>query len=166
MLKTLARVRVPLGFVSALVAFALARPTWHVWSIGLTVAAAGEAVRIWAAGHIDKGREITTSGPYRFLRHPLYTGSALIGVGFACAARSLPVFAIVALYLLITITAAVRTEEAELDRQFRGAYSDYRAGMMASVVRRFSWARAFRNREHRAVMGLIAAFVFLAWRAR
>ena len=40
---------------------------------------AGEALRIWAAGHLEKGREVTASGPYRWTRHPLYLGSTIIG---------------------------------------------------------------------------------------
>ena len=49
---------------------------------GGAIATAGELLRIWAAGHIEKGREITRSGPYGFVRHPLYLGSTGIGLGF------------------------------------------------------------------------------------
>ena len=48
----------------------------------------GEALRIWAAGHLEKGREVTRSGPYRWTRHPLYIGSAIIALGVVIAARS------------------------------------------------------------------------------
>ena len=41
----------------------------------------GEALRIWAAGHLEKGREVTASGPYRLTRHPLYLGSSIIASG-------------------------------------------------------------------------------------
>ena len=128
------------------------------------MAVGGEALRIWAAGHIDKGREITRSGPYRFLRHPLYAGSTLMGIGFAIAAWSLPVAALCAAYLGLTLAAAVRTEEAALDARFEGAYTAYREGRAAPVRRRFSMARAIANREYRAAAGLVAAFAFLYWR--
>ena len=62
-LRWLARLRVPLGFVAAAVAFVFARPTQASLMLGLWIAVAGEVLRIWAAGHIEKGREITTSGP-------------------------------------------------------------------------------------------------------
>jgi len=148
------------------VAFGLARPTWSSWSIGLGIAALGEILRLWAAGHIEKGREITRSGPYRFTRHPLYLGSTLLGAGFACAASSLIVAVLVVLYLSITLTAAVRTEEARLDEKFDGAYTAYRAGTIAPIERAFSWPRAFRNREHRALLGFAAAFAILVLRMR
>lgn len=164
MLRRLARLRVPLGFLSAAVAFLLAKPILSSWLVGAMVAIVGESIRIWAAGHIEKGREITRSGPYRFVRHPLYLGSSIIGVGFAIAAWSVPVAVLCAVYLGVTIAAAVRTEEATLDARFDGEYSAYRDGRAAPVPRRFSWARVVANREYRAVIGLIVAFAFLAWR--
>jgi len=166
----LARARVPLGFASGAAALLLASPTWTSWIAGSLVAAVGETLRIWAAGHIDKGREITQSGPYRYVRHPLYLGSALIGVGFAVASHSVVVMLLAAAYLALTIAAAIRTEEAALDRKFAGAYSQYRAGAAEAQaaragVRRFSWARARKNREYRALSGCVLAFGYLAVRA-
>src|SRR6188472_1961131 len=111
-LKRAARWRVPLGFACAAAAFWLASPTRASWIAGLLLALPGEALRLWAAGHIEKGREITRSGPYRFTRHPLYVGSAILGAGFAIAAWNLPVAALAAVYLIVTLTIAIRTEEA------------------------------------------------------
>ncbi len=160
----LARYRVHLGFAAAIAALVLARPHPRAWLAGLVVAAAGELVRLWAAGHIEKGREITRSGPYRYVRHPLYAGSTLIGVGFSIAAWSIPVAILCVVYLGVTLAAAVRTEEATLDARFDGAYSAYREGRAEPVARRFSWARVMANREYRAVAGLIVAFAYLYWR--
>ena len=87
----LVRRRVTLGFGAALAAVLMARPTWTTWTTGLVIAAAGEFFRIWAAGHLDKGREVTRSGPYRWTRHPLYVGSSLIALGVVIASRSLVV---------------------------------------------------------------------------
>ena len=56
--------------------------------IGGVVTLVGEACRIWAAGHLEKGLEVTRSGPYRLTRHPLYIGSAIIAAGVAIAAAS------------------------------------------------------------------------------
>lgn len=159
--QTLARIRVPLGFVSAAAAFALATPTPRSLLAGLFVALPGEVLRFWAAGHIEKGREITTSGPYRLTRHPLYLGSAILGVGFAIAAHSWPVAGIVAAYLGLTLTAAMRTEEAALDARFSGEYTKYRQGGLQTGSRPFSLARAIVNGEHRTVAGLVVASLWL-----
>lgn len=162
--SSLARLRVPLGFLCAAIAFALARPTPKTLLIGLSIALPGELVRLWASGHIDKGREITTSGPYRFVRHPLYLGSAFLGAGFIVAAWSVVVGILVAAYLAVTMAAAIRTEEATLDARFSGAYSDYRAGRVAPAQQPFSWARVAQNREYRAVIGFVLGFGLLALR--
>jgi protein-S-isoprenylcysteine O-methyltransferase Ste14 len=163
-MKTLARLRVPLGFLCAALALALVRPSWTMWQAGAVVALAGECLRVWAAGHIEKGREITRSGPYRFLRHPLYAGSTLIGFGFALASQRAIVWALTAIYLTVTLAAAIRTEERTLDERFAGAYSEYRAGRASTVARPFSWARVVANREYRAMTGVVAAFAWLLWR--
>lgn len=163
MLKRIARWRVPLGFVSSVVVLWLAGPTPRMLAAGTIVALAGEAMRIWAAGHLEKGREVTASGPYRITRHPLYLGSAMIGAGLAIASARVAVAAIVLGYLAITLTAAIRTEEAHLTEKFGAAYPDYRAGRTA-VARPFSLERAMRNREYRAVVGVAVVLAILAWK--
>lgn len=166
MQQSLARLRVPLGFVCGGLAFWFARPT--VWSIaaGLGIATVGEGLRIWASGHIDKGREVTRTGPYRFVRHPLYLGSTIMGAGFILAAQSAVVAVLVSSYLLATLMAAMQTEEATLDARFAGEYSAYRAGTAAPVTRAFSLARVRANREYRAMIGLVVGMGLLYVRSR
>ena len=108
----LARWRVPLGFVAALVVIWFVQPTGRSLLVGLPVALLGQLLRIWAAGHLEKSREVTQSGPYRLTRHPLYAGSILMGLGFAVASASWVVAVVVAVYLATTIAIAIRTEEA------------------------------------------------------
>jgi len=165
MVVRLARLRVPLGFGAAAVAIVLARPnpTSLLW--GMVVAAGGESVRVWAAGHLEKGREVTRSGPYRFSRHPLYVGSTVMAGGIAIASASPWVALVAAIYLGATLTAAIRTEEAVLRSQFGEEYDNYCRGLAANTDRPFSWARVWRNREWRALVGLGVAAVLLAAKA-
>jgi len=158
----LARRRVPLGYALALLAFWLAQPTGKSLAFGAVLAIAGEALRIWAAGHLEKGREVTTSGPYAFTRHPLYVGSAVMGAGFAVAANSIPVAVLVFAYLAVTIAAAIRAEEAHLTDKFGTRYPAYREGIATPAVRRFSLERAMRNREYRAIWGVAATLALLS----
>jgi protein-S-isoprenylcysteine O-methyltransferase Ste14 len=164
MLRRIARLRVPLGFLFGIIVLWLATPTSTTLVIGAAIAIAGEIIRIWAAGHLEKGREVTSSGPYSFTRHPLYLGSTLIGVGLAIGSGSWIVAAIVLAYLAITYTAAIRTEEAHLTAKFGDAYPAYRAGRM-SVPRAFSFERAMRNREYRAAIGIAVVLIVLLWKA-
>ena len=161
----LARKRVPLGFLTTIVALVLARPTWSTWRTGLLVALAGEAIRVWAAGHLEKGREVTSSGPYRWTGHPLYVGSSILALGVVIAARSVPLAVLAALYMGATITAAIRTEEAFLRRTFGDTYDRYQQSRVLPSSRRFSLARAMRNREYRAALGVLVGFALLALKA-
>ena len=161
----LARYRVRLGFLAAIAAFVLARPTVTSVAWGAAVAALGEALRFWAAGHLEKGREVTASGPYRLTRHPLYVGSSIMGVGFAVASASAAAAALVGIYLLLTIGAAIRSEESHLTEKFGRAYPEYREGRSAIAPRRFSLARAWQNREYRSLAGVLAALALLLWKA-
>ena len=160
----LARRRVTLGFVTALAAILLARPTWTSWSVGLMVACAGEAIRIWAAGHIEKDREVTTSGPYRWMRHPLYVGSSVMALGVVIAVRSPLVAVLALLYMVTTIAAAVNTEEDRLRRAFGETYDRYARAQGPRTARAFSVARVLRNREYRAASGVAGGFLILALR--
>jgi len=161
-LDRFARLRVPIGFACGAVALVLAQPTLPSLAAGGAVAAAGEGLRFWAAGHVEKGREVTKSGPYRWSRHPLYVGSSIIGLGVAIASASLGVLILAAAYLIVSLTAAIRSEEAALTAKFGREYADYREGRLTDVSRRFSLARALANREPRAVAGLAAGWALLA----
>jgi len=160
-----ARFRVALGFVCGVAVFWLAAPTRASIAAGLPVAVAGEGIRIWAAGHLNKSREVTRSGPYRFVAHPLYLGSSILGVGLAVASNSVAVAAIIAAYLAITLTAAIQSEEAFLRRVFSDAYEEYRHTGIVDRERRFSVSRAMANREYRAVVGAAVALLLLVWKA-
>lgn len=164
-LRRIARLRVPFGFISAVAVLWLAHPTSRSLAVGTIIAAVGEALRVWAAGHLEKGREVTVSGPYAFTRHPLYVGSTIIGIGLVVGSASVVVGVLIFSYLAITLSAAIRTEEAHLTEKFGAAYPEYRAGRGATGRREFSFARAMRNREYRAIAGLVIAVAVLAAKA-
>lgn len=158
----LARWRVFLGFVFAAIVVWLATPTPRSLLAGAVIAFAGELIRVWAAGHLEKSKEVTQSGPYRYTRHPLYLGSSLIGIGMAIVSNNLLVAAIVVSYLALTLTAAMRSEEAHLREKFGDAYDAYAEKRAPMVERAFSWQRAIHNREHHTIAGLVAGLAILA----
>jgi protein-S-isoprenylcysteine O-methyltransferase Ste14 len=165
-MKFFARWRVFLGFVFAAIALWLATPTPTSLLIGAAVSVLGESIRLWAAGHLEKSKEVTRSGPYQFTRHPLYLGSSLVGIGFAIACNHGVVAVIVAAYLLLTLTAAMRSEEAHLREKFGDDYDAYVEKRSAPMDRPFSWQRALHNREHHTIAGLACAFLLLAVKMR
>ncbi len=168
----LARLRVTLGFVFGAIVLALAHPTPRSMAIGLSIAAVGEAIRIWAAGHLNKAREVTASGPYRWVAHPLYVGSSVMGVGLAIACANLTAATMIVAYLVTTLTAAIKSEENFLRRAFGDQYELYRESQRARRLmspsagrRRFSLAQAMANREYRALAGFVVAILLLVLKA-
>ena len=152
----------PLGFATALVAIIYSAPTWRTVWTGFAVAVVGEAIRVWAAGHLEKSREVTRSGPYRFTRHPLYLGSSVIAAGVMVAANSVVVAVVGTIYIVATIGTAIRTEERFLRQAFGETYGKYERSEAEPMDRRFSVERAMRNREYRAAVGLVGGFALLA----
>ncbi len=127
-LARVARFRVPLGFACGGVAVWFAQPNARTLAVGTAIACVGQALRIWAAGHISKSREVTASGPYRWFAHPLYVGSSVMGIGLAAASNSIAVAVLIAVYLGVTIPVAIKAEEAFLRRRFDDEYDRYRRG--------------------------------------
>ena len=171
LVAALARLRVALGWVFGVLVIVLAQPTGRTIAIGMSIAALGEAIRFWAAGHLNKSREVTSSGPYRWIGHPLYLGSTVMGIGLAVACASAAVAVLIGAYLATTLTAAIKSEEAYLRRAFGEQYDLYRRGVAekrrrkAASGRRFSLQQAIANREYRAVVGLIVAILMLILKA-
>jgi protein-S-isoprenylcysteine O-methyltransferase Ste14 len=112
------RIRVPLGFVFAVLYFWLAWPTWRSIALGAIVVVLGLLIRALASGHVCKNEALATSGPYAYTRNPLYLGSLLIGGGFAVAARSWWVgVALVVMFFAIYLPV-IRGEEVFLRQKF------------------------------------------------
>ena len=112
------RIRVPLGFVFAILYFWLARPTWRSIGLGAIPILPGLLIRALASGHVRKNEALATSGPYAYTRNPLYLGSLLIGIGFAVAARSWWVgVALIVMFFAIYLPV-IRDEEAFLRQKF------------------------------------------------
>lgn len=63
----------------------LGKPVPILLYIGTGIAALGAAVRMWASGYVMKNKELATTGPYAYVRHPLYVGNILLLVGFSLA---------------------------------------------------------------------------------
>src|SRR5262249_13747316 len=151
-----------LAWVFAPLVLVLANPSIESMVIGTVVALLGESLRIWAAGHLNKSREVTSSGPYQFLAHPLYVGSSLIGVGVGLASANPIAAGLVIFYLAVTLRAAIKNEEAFLRRTFGDQYELYKQQRRVDRTRRFSVRQAMANREYRALAGLFAGMLLLA----
>jgi protein-S-isoprenylcysteine O-methyltransferase Ste14 len=166
------RIRVPLGFVFAIVFLWLARPTWLSMLLGALITMVGLAIRASAAGHVRKNAELTTSGPYAYTRNPLYLGSLILAIGFAVASRSVWVALVIVLFLLAIYLPVIRSEEDYLRATFVG-FEEYAKSVPRLLPRLSAWrsngeAGSFsrelyrKHREYNALMGAIGMFAALA----
>jgi protein-S-isoprenylcysteine O-methyltransferase Ste14 len=159
----------------------LSRPTPLYVTLGFAVAAVGEAIRFWAAGHLLKTEELVTSGPYRFTRNPLYLGRLLIFIGLSIMAR-LPYGAN---WLVLVLGCAVffgyylrRKERVEPDRlreKHGEAFERYYRAVPAlfptmhpypeGASAGWSSDRMLRNREQWMVVAIVGISLLMLWRA-
>jgi protein-S-isoprenylcysteine O-methyltransferase Ste14 len=165
------RVRVPLGFLLAAVYICLARPTRWSIMVGLAVSAIGLAIRAAASGYVRKNEELATTGPYAHTRNPLYLGSIVIAVGFALAARSWLMAAILLLMFLAVYLPVIRSEEEFLRRHFP-EFAEYESrvprlwprpssALKADSGESFSLSLYRQHREYNALAGTLAMAAML-----
>ena len=168
-----ARLRVPLGFALAAGLLWLADPTPRSLALGLPPAAAGMALRAWAAGHLLKNVRLAVAGPYAHTRNPLYLGTLLVAAGFAVVARSPAWAALVAAFFSLVYLPAVQLEQQHLRNLFP-EYPDYAARVPAFLPRLrasqkksnpFRWALYLRNKEYEALAGFVAGMLWLIWKS-
>jgi protein-S-isoprenylcysteine O-methyltransferase Ste14 len=144
-------------------------PMWP----GVAVALGGEGLQLWAAAHLRKNVQVVKSGPYAWLRNPMYVGRFLVGLGLTLLTwRPFIVLPYVVLFWIYA-QARVLGEERRLVVLFGEEYRDY-----CSKVRRWlplppreklsdekwSWSALGRNHEVRVAAGVVLTLILLKLR--
>jgi len=171
------RIRVPLGFVFAVLYFWLAHPTWRFLALGALLIVPGLLIRAFASGHVRKNEALATSGPYAYTRNPLYLGSLLMGIGFAVAARSWWVGGVLVVMFFAIYLPVIRDEEAYLRQKFP-EFEEYARRVPRMFPRitphadanetagGFSFDLYLKHREYNALLGVLAMFAALIAKMR
>jgi protein-S-isoprenylcysteine O-methyltransferase Ste14 len=144
----LARMPVWLGFVLFIVAWAhpfgpaMIRRTPLSDSVGVAFCAFGLWVAIWSRKvlgaewsrdvELKQGHRLVQNGPYRLMRHPIYSGHLLMGLGTAIASGSLIAFAGLASFAL-GFWIKLKQEDRLLLRGFPDEYPPYKAHVRALI---------------------------------
>ncbi len=146
------------------------------WSCGLLLLACGESLRLWSLRYIGKfsrtrkkkARMLVTSGPYAFVRNPLYWGNLLILSGFAVMSELVWLIPIVIILFFIQYQCIVLWEEECLREFFSSDAEDYflkvprwlpHGRELKSCVQHFQlpyydWTNVF-TRERSTLQGLV-----------
>ena len=160
------RVRAGILFAIAYVAFS--SPFAERLFLGAAIVCTGELIRFWAAGHLRRNVVVSRAGPYRLVRHPLYLGSLLIGIGLALtASRALIWLGAFGLLYTTFYLPAMRIEELRLESLFGAEYQEYmdevprlfplalgQSDWQPPPEAKFSWKQALYNREPRTVAAI------------
>ncbi len=156
-LKRFVKPRFVLLYPLALAVLLYAHTTERQLHAGIVLALLGLALRIWANGYVghvkvnwtQKWRgdvrigRLVTAGPYAFVRHPLYLGSALIGAGMFVIAGNVWLSLLALLFFLVVYRQKMAEEEALLGGELGAEYLIYQAAVPRWLP---SWRR-YGNRQ-------------------
>jgi protein-S-isoprenylcysteine O-methyltransferase Ste14 len=162
--------RIPL-FIGAFLLVIFAKPQLPGIVIGMTLIFLGEGIRLWAAGHLQKNEVLTVTGPYAYVKNPLYIGSIFITSGFCLMADNI-YFMALALYMFCFhyIPYKKRMEGDRLTKRFGSPYEDYDEKVPDYIPRRtpysnkkVSWQvkNLIENSEEGILLVVLAGIVLI-----
>jgi len=171
-LKTLALI------AGAIAVIVLAQPTPASLAIGGILVFAGESLRIWASGHLTRDKEVTTSGPYAYVRDPLYLGRLFIMVGLCVMAWGYSLLILPLGLLVFFLDYMPRKHRKEMERletlfgeEYRH-YANYAHSLVPRIhpypdARQRPWKFELfwnENREQYLLLAVTAAVLLIIWR--
>ncbi len=167
----------PIPFIFALLYFA--KPTWQTTTLGLAFMIIGEFLRIWAVGYagastrartLGAARDLVTTGPYGYVRNPLYLGNFLLSFGVCLVANVTWLIPILVLGYVLQYLPIVAVEEGYLLEACGVVYQAYQERVPRFLPRLqpypqpschdFSWARAISS-EKRTLTAIICVLGLL-----
>ncbi len=163
-----------MGFFTAALYLWFARPTQSALLLSLVLTLPGLWLRAYAAGYVRKNAELTTTGPYAYVRNPLYLGSLLLTLGFGIASGRWPLLLLLAAVFLTIYLPTIKGEERYLRAHFT-SFPAYAAQVPALLPRltaapshsgtgAFSRQRYLHHREYNSLMGAAAVYAVLLLR--
>lgn len=140
---------------------------------GLPLSLLGLLLRAWAAGYLAKDQQLATSGPYAYIRNPLYAGTLIVATGIVIASRDTWLALIFAAVFLLVYLPSIELEEQHLRGKF-SSYAEYAERVPRLIPRwrwagarsSFSWALYRRNEEYKAFIGFVVALLWLIVKLR
>jgi hypothetical protein len=92
---------------------------------GVPLLLLGIVIHLWAKGCLHQNGEVTTSGPYRYVRHPFYLGNLIIDVSTVIMSGSLLLACVFHLWWVVVYLRVMRREEATMVSLFGEEYRAY-----------------------------------------
>ena len=114
-----------IGVILVVVFAVLSQPTLYFFILGCLLVLDGLLIRLYASGFVYKNKELSTSGPYAYVRHPLYTGNILILIGISFAAGSISALVISIIFFWFYYPAAIEYEDRKLKLLFPDSWDSW-----------------------------------------
>lgn len=145
------------------------------WFIpGAAVTLAGEWLRLWAAGHLRKNKQLTTTGPYSYVKNPLYIGTLLITVGYSAMAMNIVIMIAGFVWFFgYYVKYKKKQENEKLIGSFGAAWTEFDKAVPDYLPRltpypgrgtnRWSWDVVKENSEHETAVAVFAGFAVMLY---
>jgi protein-S-isoprenylcysteine O-methyltransferase Ste14 len=143
---------------------------WLLNAAGLSIASAGQALRLWASATEPASDGIRVHGPYAFIRHPLYAGNYLIALGLLVVFNAPLAYLIVLPSLGLLYAYVAAREERKLEAKLGEPYRRYSAAVPRFLPRacarggrpppQYNWSRAWQ-REQESICALVPGAIGL-----
>lgn len=159
--------------VLLLIIFANAQPL--LFLIGIVIVLPGEAIRIWAAGHLRKDKSLTTSGPYAYLKNPLYLGTLLVLTGACFCANNFIILAFgLVVFFFHYLPYKLRKEGDRLEKIFGEEYTVYAKQVPnliprltpyhkeGSEIKKWSFKQVKNNSEHLTFLAILIGIILIS----
>ncbi|MDE0684653.1 MAG: isoprenylcysteine carboxylmethyltransferase family protein [Candidatus Poribacteria bacterium] len=169
----------PIPFIVAMLYFA--EPVWHSVVMGVPFIVVGELLRGWAVGYagastrartLGAARDLVTTGPYSYVRNPLYLGNFLLSLGVCLVANVYWLVAVLVVGYFFQYLPIIAVEETYLLESCGSVYQTYREQVSRFIPQfrpypepsdhDFSFTRAIKSEKRTltaiaCVIGLIFA---------
>ena len=154
---------------------------------GILLISLGALLRVWASGYVGQVKVnwtqhergdapvgyLVTAGPYAFVRHPLYLGTLIIGMGFCVIVGNIWLSVAAAVFFLVVYRRKMDEEEVTLQHELGGEFEAYRRAVprwlptgrrYAQRRGRWTWRGIAVSKEPKTVAWLVILIILLYFR--
>ncbi len=160
--------------IIGIILFYLAKPGLSWFIPGAVITLFGEGLRLWAAGHLRKNKQLTATGPYAYVKNPLYIGTLLITIGYSAMAKNVYIMIAGFVWFFIYYAPYKKKQENEkLIGSFGQPWIEYDKAVPDYVPRlspypgrganRWSYDVVKENSEHETAAAVFTGFAVMLY---
>ena len=162
--------RQSIGVILVILFTVVAEPTLYLFILGCLFVLDGLLTRLYASGFVLKNKELSTTGPYAYVRHPLYTGNIFILIGMSFATGFLWAFVISTIFFWFYYPPAIEYEDRKLKSLFPETWDSWAKQTPALMPKlkfnslnltRLSWEKSLKENYEPAIFVFVLFWLIL-----